>query len=777
MKWMSTLAVIFCLLYGRVSEAQSLKQTIRGRIVDIDSKAPLIGVTLFIEGSDPIIGTITDNEGIFSFKALPIGRYNIGVSYIGYETKLIPNVLLGAGKEVILNLELTESVQQLEEVVITARKNKGEAINDMAIVSARSITVEETRRFAGSLNDPSRLVSSYAGVMGDPDGNNDIIIRGNSPRGMQWRLEGVDVPNPNHFANEGATGGPISILNNSTLDNCDFFTGAFPADYGESYSGVFDIHLRKGNDKKHEFTAQLGIIGSDLTAEGPFTKENSASYLVNYRYSSLDLLNRTGIKVAGDAVPKFQDLTFNLYVPTARFGTFQLFGIGGLSTIFFDETDWKQDFAANMGIMGFNHILPLNSKTYLKSSLSFSGSTNNWKYFEFENEKSEPWIQKGYDDFIYTTYTASTTLSHKFSAKHTLKLGITGKILAYNLVMDDFDWDENVLYRTLDDQGNSTLVQGFVNWKYRPVESLTFNTGMHAKYLDLNGNYAVEPRLGMRWQFTDRQAITAGFGLHSRTDNISLYLLRERLEDGSLAQNNKGLDFLHARHYVAGYEFRVSQNLNFKMEGYYQELYNVPVDKDPNSTYSILNQSDGYIIRDLVNEGTGTTYGAELSLDKYFAQRYYFLITGSVFESKYAPLNGVEYNTRFNNNYIFNVVGGKEFPVGKTKNSSINVNVRGSYAGGQWYTPIDQEESVIKGYTVRDESQTFGKKREDYMRMDLKISFRRNKKKSTRTWELDIQNVSNALNVTGDYWNETEQKIETWTQLGLLPTINYRIEF
>jgi hypothetical protein len=777
MKWINTLAIVVWLLTGASMQAQLLTQTIRGRILDIDSKTPLIGVTLYIDGSQPIIGTITDNNGNFEFRELPIGRYNIGISYIGYETKLVPNILVGAGKEVILNLEIAESVEQLDEVVVAARKNKGEPINDMATVSARSISVEETQRFAGSFNDPSRLVSSYAGVMGDPDGNNDIIIRGNSPRGLQWRLEGVDVPNMNHFANEGATGGPISILNSSTLDNCDFFTGAFPADYGESYSGVFDIHLRKGNNTKTEFTGQLGVIGTDLTAEGPFTKDNAASYLINYRYSSLDLLNRAGVKVAGDAVPKFQDLTFNINIPTSRFGTFQLFGIGGLSTIVFDETDWKQDFSSDMGVIGLNHTYALGARTYLKSSLSFTGSTNYWEYFELEEESSNPWILKGYDNFIYTTYTASTSLSHKFSAKHTVKAGITAKILGYDLVMDDYDWDEEVLYRTLDDQGNALLYQGFASWKFRPIEQLTLNTGVHARYLALNENYAVEPRIGMRWQLSPNQALTAAFGLHSRTDNISLYLLRERTEEGNLVQNNKDLDFLRARHYVLGYENRISRDLNFKLETYYQQLYNVPVDADETSTFSILNQSDGYIIRDLVNKGTGDTYGMELSLEKYFAKRYYFLVTGSLFESKYSPLDGREYNTRYNNNYIGNLVAGKEFPVGKKRNSSINVNIRGSYAGGQFYTPIDRAESMEKGYTVRDENRTFAEKRDDYMRFDLKVSYRKNKKQTTRTWELDIQNVTNAQNITGDYWNSDDQAVETWTQLGLLPTINYRIEF
>jgi len=283
------------LLYWQ-AYSQSLVQTIRGRVIDIDSKAPLVGAVLFIEGADPMIGSITDAEGYFQFPDLPIGRYTVGVSCIGYENKSLPNQLLGAGKEVVIDIEMSESLKEIDEVVITARKNKGEPINDMSTVSARSITVEETQRFAGSFNDPSRLVSSYSGVMSDPSGNNDIIIRGNSPRGLQWRLEGVDVPNPNHFANEGATGGPISILNNTTLDECDFFSGAFPADYGDAYSGVFDVHLRKGNNKEREFTAQVGVIGMDVTAEGPFISQSLASYIINYRYSSLDLLTHAGIK-------------------------------------------------------------------------------------------------------------------------------------------------------------------------------------------------------------------------------------------------------------------------------------------------------------------------------------------------------------------------------------------------------------------------------------------------------------------------------------------------
>jgi len=767
--------ILFLLVGGQV-QSQSLTQTIRGRVVDIDSKTPLVGVALFIEGSHPIIGVISDADGYFRLPNLPIGRYTLGVTCVGYENKSIPNQLLGAGKELVLEIELAESLEEIEEVVVSARKNKGEPLNDMSTVSARSISVEETQRFAGSFNDPSRLVSSFAGVMSDPSGNNDIIIRGNSPRGLQWRLEGVDVPNPNHFANEGATGGPISILNNTTLDNCDFFSGAFPADYGESYSGVFDVHLRKGNNKESEYTAQVGIIGMDVTAEGPFLSRSNASYLVNYRYSSLDLLTRAGVKVAGDAVPKFQDMTFNINIPTSRYGALQVFGVGGLSNIYFEDSEWKQNFSANLGIVGVNHIYSFSERTYLKTSFSLTGTSNDWEYYESEVEPVV-WEMKGQDEFYYTTYSLGMLLTHKLSAKNTLKAGLTGKLLKYNLKMDVFDADNDVLYNSLKDEGESELIQGFINWKYRPDENVTINTGVHAKYLNLNGNSAIEPRVGLRWQLTTRQFLTAAFGLHSKTDNISLYLIRERLNDGSVVQQNKELDFLKARHYVVGYENRLAPNLNAKIEAYYQNLYDVPISDEEGSVFSVLNQSNGYIITKLVNEGTGKNYGAELALDKFFSNNYYFLLTASLFQSKYTAIDKVERNTQFNNNYIINVVGGKEFPLGHKKNSSININVRGTYAGGQWYTPIDEVASHNHGYTVLDDEQAFSKRRPDYNRFDLKISYRRNKNKTTRIWEIDIQNVTNTLNITGDYWDNDEQKVVTYTQMGILPVLNYRIEF
>lgn len=777
MKLLLLLANVILLPFVSVKiQAQGLKQNIRGQVVDLDSKVPLIGVSIHIQGSNPIVGAVTNPDGNFILKDVRIGRYNLVINYMGYQQKVVSNLLVSAGKEAVLNIELEESVTGLEEVVVVAQKEKGKALNDMALVSARSFTVEETQRFAGSFSDPSRMVSSYAGVVGDPDGNNDIIIRGNSPKGLLWRVEGIEVPNPNHFANEGATGGPISILNSTTLSNSDFLTGAFPAEYGDAYSGVFDIKLRKGNNQQQEYTVQAGVIGIELAAEGPFSANSSSSYLFNYRYSSLDLLNKVGIKVAGDAVPKFQDFTFNTYFPTNGFGNFQLFGIAGNSKISFDEDNFSEDMDQYMTTTGLIHVLPLSKKMYLRSSLSLTTSLTDWMFHEIDDDTKELQLQDQ-ESFDYINYRASVELNHKLSAKHTVKYGAVYHIKQYDLSLDLYNNDTESIQNIINQNGNTGFSQNYVAWKFRPVENATFNAGLHYSYLQLNGNQSLEPRIGVNYKLNSKHAISAGYGKHSKMETVSFYLAKAELDNQNFYQPNKELDLLRANHFVLGYNYRISPNLNLKMELYYQDLYDVPVEDDINSSLSAANLYTSYEFEPFVNMGKGQNYGTEITIERFFDKNYYFLFTSSLFESNFTARDGKKRNTRFNSGYVLNFVGGKEIPLGKNKNNALAFNIRATYAGGQYYSPIDPVASAEKGRGVRPLESAFSAKRSDYLRSDIKISFRRNKKHTTRVWELDIQNVTNSLNVSGDYWDNDLQEIAEYTQLGLLPVINYRIQF
>ena len=327
--------------------------TVRGVVLDRDTRQPLAGATVLLrtDTSRTPQGQVANARGEFAFRGVRVGRVALTVRFIGYADATLPNLLATTGRDLVLEVALTESVVQTETVQITARAGSPDEgrtpANELSLLSARSFTPEQAFRFAGSLADPTRMAANFAGVGGGGDTRNDLVIRGNSPLGMLWRLEGIDIYNPNHFASQGANGGPISILNNNTLGSSDFVTGAFAAEYGNATAGVFDLRLRNGNSARRESLFAIGFNGFELMTEGPFKRGGRSSYLINYRYSTLDIFNSLGISF-GDllGVPRFQDLSVKLNFPTERAGTFGVFAVGGASRIAILETELTdQEFA------------------------------------------------------------------------------------------------------------------------------------------------------------------------------------------------------------------------------------------------------------------------------------------------------------------------------------------------------------------------------------------------------------------------------------------------
>ncbi|MBZ0098528.1 MAG: carboxypeptidase-like regulatory domain-containing protein, partial [Taibaiella sp.] len=340
----------------------------------------LAGVTVVVTSVEPPVGTATDDNGNFILNDVPVGKHTVQVSYIGYNSLTIPGVLVTSGKEVLLNISMEESATRLEEVVISDRRDH---INEMALVSAKTFDVQETERYAGSRADPARMASNFAGVLGADDSRNDIIVRGNSPQGILWRLEDIDIPNPNHFAVSGTSGGPVTILNNKTLANSDFFMGAFPSEYGNSTAGVFDLKMRNGNEDRYEFTGQLGFLGTELAAEGPISRKGGSSFLLTYRYATLKLFEGLNIRIGTNSVPNYQDAALKLNFPMGRKANLSFFGIGGISKIdlivsntnerpeeLYGESDRDQYFGSNMGVLGTAFSYIINSSTYTRITVA-----------------------------------------------------------------------------------------------------------------------------------------------------------------------------------------------------------------------------------------------------------------------------------------------------------------------------------------------------------------------------------------------------------------------
>ncbi len=763
--------------------AQDLTQTIRGKVLDAQSKSPVIGANVVLLGSDPLKGSVTDIDGNFRIEEVKVGRHNLKITFIGYEDLVIPELLVGAGKEVVLDIDLTESLITMEELVIEAEQEKGKPLNEMATVSALSFSVEETSRYAATFDDPARAALSFAGVRGGGDDVlNEIVIRGNSPRGLLWRIEGIEVPNPNHFAEDGASGGGISMLSSSVLSNSDFFTGAFPAEYGNALSGVFDIKLRKGNNEKREYAAQAGLLGVAFAAEGPLGSDSKGSYLANYRYSTLALFDNIGIKILDESEEiVFQDLSFKVHLPTEKMGSFSIWGLGGasediLKPIIENGEFNNEQFYTRLGVGGISNIFFLNKNTYLESQISYSAHQSEYEYDSLGVKTFET------ENFINTALRGSVLLNKKFNARHTLRTGVVFSHLGYDLHSEYFSFRQQRLITELDQEGSSQFMRSYAQWNFRPSETVTLNSGLHYTRFFLNGRESLEPRFGAKWAFTPSQSISAGIGVHSRLETLSLYLAQEEVGDGTFVQPNKNLDITKARHYVIGYENQLKSDLRFKAEVYYQDLYDVPIRPASATnpwerTFSSLNEFSGFTTDTLVANGTGTNYGIELTLEKFFTKGYYFMVTGSLFESKYVAADGIERDTRFNGNFVNNIIAGKEFKVGRNGNNLIAINTRMIWAGNNRVVPIDLEMSRQRGGTYYDFDNSFSERLQDYWRLDFGISYRKNKGKHSSIVALNVQNVTGRYNVSEHFYSRRADEIRFEEQLGLFPNLSYRIEF
>lgn len=782
MKIAKTLSLLFILLLTGGAFAQELAQTIRGTLIDTDSKTPVFAAKVIVLGTSPTKGAITDENGDFTIKNVTVGRVHLKITAVGYQEINLPAVLLESGKEKILNMEMIEEIQDLEDVQVSATKDKSESINKMATVSAKTFTVEETNRYAGSLNDPARMVSGFAGVAGDAEGDNDIVVRGNSPRGILWRLDGIDIPNPNHFSGEGSTGGPVNALNGSMLANSDFFSGAFAPEYGNALSGVFDVRFRQGNNEKREYTLSAGVLGLDGTLEGPFKEGYRGSYLVNYRYSTIAILDKLGI-LDFDGIPIYQDASFKLHLPTKNAGNFSLIGLGGISHILQTEEDEKTgkvlgqyDFGSRMGVIGLKHLYVVNPKVYVKSYLSAS-TFGNFETAEELKSDSSALYNSFSDSFSDHKFKAQSIVNYKYNQKNIFQVGATYTHSVYKFYELEDENETGTLTRIMDASGAAGMVQSFVSWKYRVNNDLTFVSGLHYTNFLLNNNSAIEPRFGMKWKPSPRHSFSLGYGMHSKAESISTYLYNELQADGTYLAPNKNLELSKSNHFVAGYGFQLSKNMYVKTEVYYQHLYNLPVHNDSMSPFSLINSSSGIPGVEMVNEGKGRNYGVELTVERFFSNNFYFLVTGSLYKSKYAALDGVEWDSRYDANYASNVLLGKEFKFGKKHNKTFGINTKVSLLGGNRHTPIDLQASQAVGYTVREWDKPYTAKGDDVFFLNLGLTYRVDMKRTSHSIKIDIQNLTNNQATVSEYYNSRTDRIEQNAQLSIVPNLIYIVKF
>lgn len=773
-------AVLFFLIASNASLAQKIHQTIRGKVTDVALQSPLPGANVVILKTNPPIGAMTDNEGNYKIENVPLGRYDLQASYIGYEPIIIKEIVVGSGKEVIINFNLKESLINMEDIEVKAVSSKEQPLNYMAIVSSRQLNMEEASRYAGGFDDPSRLAASFAGVAGDLV-SNGIVIRGNSPKGLLWRMEGVEISNPSHFANVvGFGAGGITALSSQMLANSDFYTGAFPAEYGNALSGVFDIQLRTGNNETRENTFKLGIVGTDISMEGPFVKGSPSSYLFNYRFSTYSLIS--SLLPENAASISYHDLCFKLNFPTSHLGTFSFWGIAAFDKSGdkadkdpikweYEQDNEEDENELGMGALAFNHKIILGKSAFLFSSISASGNSLWWDVDKLDNTLN--FYAKNRVSSLTWKASLSSTANIKFSPRHSNKTGLTLNRNFYDVDIKHYEKEAGGLLQIVNENGHGDLLQAFSESNLMLSDDITFNLGVNFQYFTLNKNNAVEPRAGVKWAFAKNQSLSAGYGLHSQLEMIGIYMAQRETPNG-IERPNKNLGFSKAHHFAMAYEIMLNENLRFRVEPYYQYLFNVPVVAD--SSFSILNLEKDFFFNDaLVNEGEGRNVGVDITFERFLSGGYYYMITGSIFDSKYKGGDGVERDSRFNKNFVGKILGGKEWIIGEKNVFSFNVRL--TFQKGDRISPVDYAASQASQEAKYNEYAAFESRKPDVFYGDMTVSYRINGKTTASIISLQVINLFGEKEFFGHRYNFKTGLIEDYAETTVVPNLSYKLEF
>lgn len=789
--------VLLALFWSVVALSQT--SVIRGTVIDRQSEKSLNGVNVQLSGVGNSLA-VTDEFGNFTLSGVPLGRQTLLIGMMGYENTTVPDIDVTSGKDVILNISLVESFDLLEEVVIQNNgNNKAKSINKMAAVSVRQFSTEEVNRYAGGRSDVARLASNFAGVSTADDSRNDIVVRGNSPTGLLWRLEGIPIPSPNHFSTLGTTGSPVSALNPNLLANSDFITSAFPAEYGNAIGGVFDLGLRKGNSKEYEYAVGVAAFpGIEAMAEGPLGKKGG-SFLAAVRYGIVGPLGLAGTT----AQPNYSDISFNVDFGKGKFGNLSVFGILGNSNIdligkdvelsdddLFATRDEDSFVTSGFGVIGLKHVLDIGSMSFLKTIISSSTSSNTFeedRYFNLETPDAFK-LRFTEADNTESRLTFSTLFNTKISNKITFRAGLLLENFSLESKLSDRDRQEDNdgdgqpdFVNLISNDGSYSIVQPYAMGQFRLTEKLTLNGGIHAQYFSLNEQFVFEPRTALTYAISTRSSLNVGYGLHHQNVAAPLLFLNETI-NGNQVQTNKDLDLVRSQHYVLGYDLRFADTWRAKFEIYYQAIDRAAVEATSSSYSSLTEGADfGFSIdkTSLVSKGKGSNQGIEFTLEKFFSKGYNVLFTTSVFESKYEGSDGIERDSPFNNGYVINALAGKEFKIGKAKKNVFSINTKFTTAGGRYYTPVDLQASIAEGYEIRDDTRAYSQQYDAYLRIDLKFAIKLNssKKKRSHQFYVDFQNITNNSNVFSLDYNRLTQQVNQIDQIGFQPDFGYRFQF
>lgn len=778
---------IYLTFFFYTSAQSGLIQSISGTVKDAETNQAIIGASIIILNTEPLLGTSSDINGHFNIPNVPVGLQSIKVSYLGYENSFINDIYVSSAKGINLEIKLQEELVSVNEITISAKRNK-ENINQMATVSINAVSAEEAERISGGVADPQRIMLSYAGVKNQGDVNNGISIRGNQPTSMLWQLEGIEIHDPNHFTIGGAFGGnfkngAVSALSRNVLKNINLYTGAFPAQYGNASSGVMDLTLRNGNDKNFEYNFNLGVLGVEASAEGPI--QMGGSFLVSFRYSTLDIMGHAGFDV-GEAKIGYRDVNYKVNIPSKKYGTFTAFGLAGwsdskaLTDYKTNDPTWQTTY--NNSVFGFSHKINITKKSFIKNIVALSNTKNEYHFYT-----PATFLNNQYEKIFYKNNTRTLRYVFDFQTKINRKNLLVSGFKA-NIPSVDFEKSKNLIVgkdlyyipENLNFKNATAYLQAYTQWKHRFCNSLSLNTGLHFMLLTYNGKFSIEPRINLSYKPNKKHSINFGTGLHSKIEFLPVYMKEIVLystdpvsySPPDTGQFNRNLELSKSYHIAANYTYKPFKDLSFKIEPYLQYHFHIPQSTTTQYLYdfsdfpnpptkldsvfyyfSTLNTSNDYYEKKLDNKGTGLNYGVEITAQKHFAKNYYLLLATSVYRSFFKVPKLPQWKaTVYDGLFTFAASAGKDFIIGKLKQNKLSLNARFLWSGG--YIGFNQ----------------FGveQRKKNYYKLDTRIAYILNRKHFTFTTAIDLLNTTNHKNETNDYLLQGS---------GILPVLNFNFRF
>jgi len=737
--------------------------TIKGKVIDAETRTPLPGVSVSI--LDTKNGSNSDLEGNFTINNVPVGNYSLRFNCIGFEPNVKTDIIVRPKRITFVQATLGVSPVQMNDITVTGgffQQTEDEP------TSSINFSAEEIRRSPGTAGDVSRILMTLPSVAKVNDMVNSLVVRGGSPNENGFFVDNIEIPNINHYPTEGSTGGPISLINADFIQDADFSSGGFSAAYGDRLSSIMNLEFREGNRDEFDGQLDMAFAGLGLTAEGP-VNAGKGSYLVSVRKSYLDLLvDAIGTGVA----PKYSDYQGKFVYDINPTNKITTLGILGIDYIKFTKEDSEDGGNSVYGTSkGYEGAFGVNWRSL-------------WDGNGYSNTAISYFSTRGQNEFTQTV--DDMLLTDADNMEHTFQVRNVNFYRFHPAFQTEFGFDvkhmgidyDNYLGPYTDPFGNSTPAYhiddtfwsqkggAFVTFTIKPTSRLTLSPGVRYDYFRYNEQGNVSPRFSASYKLDDKTTLTGATGIYYQ--NLPLVLIAQQEE-------NKDLKSPKAVQYVVGINRLLTDNTRLTLEAYDKEYSDFPLDPSTPSLFvidEIAYRFGFYFTHEPLNDkGKAYTRGIELTLQKKLQENVYGLISGSWFRSRYQGGDDVWRDRMFDNQYTFSAEGGYK------PNNKWEFSLRWIYAGGIPYTPYDLQASAFINRGVVDSTRVNEERYPAYHSLNVRCDRRFNFKGSNLVLYASIWNAYNRKNVGAYYWNEVERKQDVVDQWGLLPVIGMEYEF